>query len=246
MTDAKGTYHPPLPPESESVSAQPTAATSPYKPPALATARHQHVVGSPAGLKIRGPHDEHLVIFRKALGINFHRDCAEECTLEEGRKSAIGIYKIVIMTHTRKRMQHAALTAFLYTCYFAQIVIGAALTALGAGASTEQGLLVITALGALNTVLAGILALIKGSGQPQKLGRDRVEYRKLQSWIEETEALLAVGVIGRNRMEVGLLVEYAFKRYNAAMASDENNQADIEGEPEAALGYLSPFSTLTK
>ncbi|RYP65374.1 hypothetical protein DL769_006332 [Monosporascus sp. CRB-8-3] len=93
--------------------------------------------GPPAGLKIRCPHDENLVIFRKASGINFHRDCAEGCTLEEGRKSAIGIYKIVITTQTRKCMQHAALTAFLYTCYFAQIVIGAGLTVLGAGASTE-------------------------------------------------------------------------------------------------------------
>ncbi|RYO85526.1 hypothetical protein DL766_005725 [Monosporascus sp. MC13-8B] len=202
--------------------------------------------GSPAGLKIRDPHDEHLVIFRKALGINFHRDCADECTLEEGRKSAIGIYRIVIMTHNRKRMQHATLTAFLYTCYFAQIVIASGLTALGAGASTQQGLWFITALGALNTVLAGILALIKGSGQPQKLGRDRVEYRKLQSWIEETEALLAVGVIGRNRAEVGLLVEHAFKRYNAAIASDENNHADVKCESEPALRHLNPVGALAK
>ncbi|RYP26914.1 hypothetical protein DL767_007881 [Monosporascus sp. MG133] len=167
MTDSKGTYPPPLSPGSENVSAQPTPATSPYKLPTSAAgpstlpktpqSRPPNGVmrkagtdmswGSPAGLKIRGPHNEHLAIFRKALGINFHRDCAEECTLEEGRKSAIGIYKIVITTQARKRMQHAALMAFLYTCYFAEVVIGPGLTVVGAGASTEQGLWVITALG---------------------------------------------------------------------------------------------------
>ncbi|RYP72281.1 hypothetical protein DL770_007983 [Monosporascus sp. CRB-9-2] len=221
MTDAEGTYPHPLPPKSESVSAQPTPATPSYKSPTSATGPstlpkipHSPPLngvmrkagtdiswGSPAGLQVRGLHEEYLVIFRKALGINFHRDCAEGCTLEEGRKSAIGIHKIFVMTLARKRMQHAALMAFLY----------------------NYGLWVITALGALNTVLAGIPALIKGSERPQKPGRDRVEYRKLQTWIGETEALLAVGVIGRNRTEVGLLVECSFERYSAAMASDENN-----------------------
>ncbi|RYP62507.1 hypothetical protein DL771_009715 [Monosporascus sp. 5C6A] len=234
-------------------SVQPTAATSTSNPPASPATAPKPVQtqqlpptgprkadtnmswGSPLGLKMRGPNDENLVIFRKALGINYHLDCADGCTVEEGRRSAIGIYKTVIDTQGRKRMQHAALTAFLYTCYFSQIVIGAALTALGA--STDQGKWVITLLGALNTVLAGVLAMIKGSGQPQKLGRDLVEYRKLQDWIEETEALLAVGVIGRNRREVGRLVESAFKRYNAAKASEENNQPDMYvNSPLESLG----------
>ncbi|KAI1504581.1 hypothetical protein F5X99DRAFT_423439 [Biscogniauxia marginata] len=181
--------------------------------------------GTPAGLAIRSNNDENLVIFRKALGINYHRDTADGCTLEEGRKSAIGIYRSVIEAQTKKYLQHAALQAFLYACYFAQIIIGAALTALGPTASRYER--VITVLGAANTILAGVLAMIKGSGQPQKLGKDRVGFRRLQDWIEETEALLSVGVIGRNRTEVGLLVESAFKRYNAAKASEENNNPEF-------------------
>ncbi|KAI1302513.1 hypothetical protein F5Y03DRAFT_210628 [Xylaria venustula] len=181
--------------------------------------------GTPAGLPIPSNNNENLLIFRKALGINMHRDVTDDNgTLEEGRKSAIGIYRNVITTQTRLHIQHALLTAFLYLVYFAQIIIGAALTALGATAARYER--VITILGAFNTVLAGVLALIKGSGQPQKLGKDRIGYRRLQDWIEETEALLAVGVIGRNRKEVGLLVESAFKRYNAAKASEENNDPD--------------------
>ncbi|KAI1636721.1 hypothetical protein F4809DRAFT_650372 [Biscogniauxia mediterranea] len=192
--------------------------------------------GTPAGLAIRSNNDENLVIFRKALGINYHRDTANGCTLEEGRHSAIGIYRSVIELQTKKYIQHAALQALLYMCYFVQIIIGAALTALGPNASRYET--VITVLGAANTVLAGVLALIKGSGQPQKLGKDRIGFRRLQDWIEETEALLAVGVIGRNRKEVGLLVESAFKRYNAAKASEENNNPDFYvNQPLESLGH---------
>jgi hypothetical protein len=41
--------------------------------------------------------------------------------------------------------------------------------------------------------------------------------------IEQTEALLAVGIIGRDRKEVGVLVQTAFKKYNAAMQCVESN-----------------------
>jgi hypothetical protein len=179
---------------------------------------------NPAGLPMRGPNDENLIIFRRALGINFHMQTSDNCTLEEGRKTAIGIYKAVIREQSTKKYQHMALNILLYTCHFAQIVFGAVLTALGPSAADHS--LVITILGAANTVIAGLLALIKGQGLPERLRKDEVEFRKLQDWIEETEALLAVGIIGRDRKEVGLLVEIAFKKYNAAKASEENNRPD--------------------
>lgn len=46
---------------------------------------------------------------------------------------------------------------------------------------------------------------------------------KCHTRIEQTEALLAVGVIGRDRKEVGLLVQTAFKKYNAAKHCEESN-----------------------
>ncbi|KAI0539459.1 hypothetical protein GGR58DRAFT_233429 [Xylaria digitata] len=200
--------------------------TSPVNPPPPRKADTTLSWGAPAGLPIPSNNNENLLIFRKALGINIHRDAADaNGTLEEGRKTAIGIYRTVIQTQTRMIIQHALLTTFLYFVYFAQIVIGAALTALGAAALGHER--TITILGVFNTILAGVLALIKGSGQPQKLSKDRIGYRRLQDWIEETEALLAVGVIGRNRKEVGLLVESAFKRYNAAKLSEENNDPEF-------------------
>ncbi|KAI0172142.1 hypothetical protein GGR52DRAFT_591865 [Hypoxylon sp. FL1284] len=240
MSDVKDVHSPLLTPSTKTAVPQlgtpsapkpSKAPASPQKPTNLTPVNPAPVKsvtnlswGAPAGLPVRGPNDENLVIFRRALGINSHLEARDAGTLEEGRKSAVGVYRSVLRAQSRKATGHAALTAFLYLCYFAQVVVGAALTALGPSSGRHET--AVTVLGAVNTALAGVLALIRGSGQPQRLERDRVGFRRLQDWVEETEALLAVGVVGRDRREVGLLVESAFKRYNAAMASVENNSPD--------------------
>jgi hypothetical protein len=191
--------------------------------------------GTPLGLKVRGANDENLIIFRKAVGINWRKENADAATLEEGRKTATGIYKSIIDMQRKKHLQYDVIAFLQYGLYFAQVVVGAALTALGPSAADHTVL--ITLLGAINTVIAGVLALIKGSGQPTRLAKDQVGYRRIQDWVEETEALLAVGVIGRDRREVGMLVEVAFKKYNAAKSSEENNRPDMYvSQPLESLG----------
>ncbi len=98
------------------------------------------------------------------------------------------------------------------------------LTALGPVAAQDHGM-IITVLGAANTIIAGVLALVKGQGLPERLRKDELEYHRLQDWIEETEALLAVGVVGKDRKEVGLLVEIAFKKYKRRQGQRREQQA---------------------
>lgn len=177
---------------------------------------------APAGLPPRDDDDERLIIFRRAVGINYNLAAADTVSMEEGRRKAVGIYRAVITAKRNKMWQFRAMWSVVLVCHFAQIIIGAALTALGPLAS-DHGV-VITILGALNTVIAGVLALVSGQGVPDRIQKDEIGYRKIQDWIEETEALLSVGIIGRNRKEVGLLVEEAFKKYNAAKSNEENNR----------------------
>ncbi|AEO66622.1 uncharacterized protein THITE_2046074 [Thermothielavioides terrestris NRRL 8126] len=191
--------------------------------------------GAPAGLPMRGRNDENLVIFRRAVGINSWSGppaggggggsgggADHPAALEEGRQRRRGgIYAAAAREVRRKAVQYHLLSLLINASHFAQIIIGASLTALGPSAGDHVK--VITVLGAINTVLAGVLALIKGQGLPDRLYHDRAEYRRLVDWIEQTEALLAVGVIGRDRKEVGVLVETAFKKYNAARQCEESN-----------------------
>lgn len=185
----------------------------------------------PVGLHLRDVNDENLLIFRRAVGINSDRAATftDPESLEKGRRRAVGIYRSVLAQRRRKARTHHALGAVLYCMHFLQIVLAAVLTALGPNAKRYE--VPITVLGAVNTVTAGVLAVFKGSGMIERLARDEVEFKKVQDWIEETEALLAVGIVGRNRKEVGVLVEVAFKKYNACFgqAYEIMSSSDIGG-----------------
>ncbi|KAK5653925.1 hypothetical protein OQA88_7850 [Cercophora sp. LCS_1] len=207
----------------------PGPSTAPVKPPTPPPA-HEAVVkadlevawSEPAGLRVRGQNDENLVIFRRAVGINSSLSGAMDSrSLEEGRKHATGMYAATLKEQREKKLAYNLIQFMVYASHFLQIIVGASLTALGPSAGDHT--ITITILGATNTVVAGVLALVKGQGLPERLRQDRAEFRKLQDWIEQTEALLAVGVIGKDRKEVGLLVQIAFVKYNAAKASEENN-----------------------
>lgn len=144
--------------------------------------------------------------------------------MEEGRRQPTGIYKDAIDRHRDLRRRDLIVSWLVNLLHFVQVVLGATLTALGPDAASHS--VAITALGALNTVVAGALALVKGQGVPNKLHNDAVVYRKLRDWIEETEALLAMGIIGRDNSEVGVLVESAYRKYESAQKSVENNRPD--------------------
>ncbi|KAJ1305067.1 hypothetical protein OPQ81_000107 [Rhizoctonia solani] len=60
----------------------------------------------------------------------------------------------------------------------------------------------------------------------------RADFRQLRAWIEETESLLALGVIGRDRKEVGLLVETAFRRYNACFGRSFEVEAELDRDSD--------------
>lgn len=200
---------------------------------------------APAGLPPRDDDDERLIIFRRAIGINYNLAAADTVSMEEGRRKAVGIYRAVIKAKRAKMWQFRAMWCVVLFCHFAQIIIGASLTALGPLAN-DHGV-VITILGATNTVIAGVLALVSGQGVPDRIQKDEIGYRKIQDWIEETESLLSVGIIGRNRKEVGLLVEEAFKKYNAAKSNEENNRpnsyVNAPEEPSRANGEGRNVST---
>lgn len=194
-----------------------------------------YVWATPAGLPLRQTDDESLLIFRRAVGINSDSSVGEDIvTIEHGRKHAVGIYRSVIRNQRNRQFTHHLLGVILYGCHFLQIVFAAFLTALGPNAKAHE--LLITVLGAVNTITAGVLAVLKGSGMLERLSKDEAEFKKLQAWIEETDSLLSVGVIGRNRMEVGTLVEVVFTKYNACFG----REYEIMPSSELAGGNQNP------
>lgn len=50
------------------------------------------------------------------------------------------------------------------------------------GPTAGDHVIAITLLGAINTVIAGVLALVRGQGLPDRLYHDKAEYQRLQDW----------------------------------------------------------------
>lgn len=73
--------------------------------------------------------------------------------------------------------------------YLLQILIAAALTGLSAYQQTSS--VALTTLGAINTVLAGVLAWLNGQGMPVRFRRARDQYREVVRAIEDTERTFA-------------------------------------------------------
>lgn len=184
----------------------------------------------PLGRPARGDDDELLLMFRRAIGINTAnppRNPAQNGPADNNDSSdARGIYGSVLAQERRKRVLHHTLGGMVWGCHGVQIVLGAALTCLGLSASEHP--VTVTVLGAVNTATASFLALVKGKGIVEKLGEAEADFRQLKVWIEETDALLALGVIGLDRREVGLLIETAFRRYNACFGE----RAELDNEVE--------------
>ena len=68
--------------------------------------------------------------------------------------------------------------------FLAQIFIAATITALSAYPSHR---VVLTALGAVNTVLAGLIAYTKGMGLPNRLRKSRDQYQHIKEFIDYKE-----------------------------------------------------------
>ena len=187
------------------------------------------------------PHEgenENLRKFRQAIGINVAVEKNRD--LESARLDARGLYKEIIVNQRRLNQQYYLTDAIMYLSLGAQIVIGASLTALGPLASLHPS--AITILGITNTSIAGVLALLKGQGLPDRLRKDEFEMRKVQNYIEETEARLVLAGDTLTLEEVDDAVQKVFLKFNAARDTAEMNLPDSYGhQPEGPLQARPSF-----
>lgn len=117
-----------------------------------------------------------------------------------------------------------------------QVIIGAVITALGPSAADHM--VAITALGAINTSCAGLLALLKGRGLPQRLRGSMIEISKVLDFIQDTSVLLKYDKSCIPENGIGPLLKESFQRYASAKQLIEGNQPDT-----FASGIKPPVKT---
>ena len=95
-----------------------------------------------------------------------------------------GVYKRTVDEESRVRFQYEASNYVVNISGMLQIVVGAAVTALGAANGPKAA---VTVLGAANTIMAGMLTYLKGQGLPYRLEQYLHLLRTLREHIEERE-----------------------------------------------------------
>lgn len=159
-----------------------------------------------------------LTVFREIVGIN----PTPALGFGKVKRPAPnkGIYLRTCQAESKARLQYYACAAIFNTCFLLQIVVAAALTAIGAAKGPH---IAVTVLGAVNTVMAGILTYLKGQGLPNRLRQFQSELRKVRECIEERERDFS-----RLDCKLDLDHEIAFiwRLYEAVRQNNEDNLPD--------------------
>jgi len=151
-------------------------------------ARHQAELGEQERSRRKGDlvsSSDQLAMFRTLVGID-NPPGLHASTFFRSRRPAqnIGIYGRVINAETKAHRSHRMFSLLINGCLGLQLIVAAALTALGAGNGPHRA---VTAFGAINTVIAGFLTYLKGSGLPNRLGYYENEWTKVREYIEQRE-----------------------------------------------------------
>ncbi|KAF9894608.1 hypothetical protein FE257_006496 [Aspergillus nanangensis] len=134
------------------------------------------------------PPKDKLLVFRALTGI----DSVPALTnLNHLRRTIpnVGIYTRVVQAEQSAAQRYRFFSILINTCLGIQIVVAAALTALGAASGPHSA---VTAFGAINTIMAGVLTYLKGSGLPDRLKHYQNEWRNIREYVEQRERELCL------------------------------------------------------
>ncbi|CZR58504.1 uncharacterized protein PAC_08396 [Phialocephala subalpina] len=152
-----------------------------------------------------------------------------------------GVYHQVLTMERRTRFKYYFCDSIVTIAMFLQIIVGASVTAFGAGSASH---VLITCFGAANTALASLLAVLKSQGLPNRIRQDWNGWRELREYIEEKEREIEMVFAGRipgagTQMEikdVWEVVKGIEARYNTVRLTAEANRPDTYIKvPQAAV-----------
>ena len=169
-----------------------------------------------------------LAQFRLLVGITSSSDVHSRINTKSsaGAKRAapnIGIYSHVVHYEQNSKKGFKTYSILINTCLGLQIIVAAALTAMGAGNINHA---TITVFGAINTVIAGFLTFLKGSGLPNRLKYYCNEWKHLREYIEQRERALISATGALTLEEVHKVVHTIEQMYDEIKSDINANTPD--------------------
>ncbi|KAI5468098.1 hypothetical protein BGZ63DRAFT_372944 [Mariannaea sp. PMI_226] len=165
------------------------------------------------------PPEDKLLTFRSLTGI----DTVPALTASgHSARTApnIGIYTRVVRAEKKAASSHSRFSILINVCLGLQVVVAASLTALGAAKGSHKA---ITAFGAINTIVAGILTYLKGSGLPGKYKFHEEEWKRLREHIEQREREFCLANCNLDVQEEIYIVEDMYQRVKARLEGSHSS-----------------------
>ncbi|RFU81703.1 hypothetical protein TARUN_488 [Trichoderma arundinaceum] len=176
------------------------------------------------------PTNDKLLAFRSLTGIDTVP--ALSSTGHARRAAAnIGIYFRVIEAEQKAARSYSIFHIATNFCLGAQIIVGAALTAIGAADGSRHA---VTGLGAMNTIMAGILTYLKASGLPDRFKAHENQWKEIREHIEQRERELCLLDCTLDVQEEVAIVE---EMYNQAKAELDTKGAGVR--PQFGMNHQS-------
>ncbi|KAJ5085222.1 hypothetical protein N7532_009993 [Penicillium argentinense] len=174
------------------------------------------------------PPNDKLLIFRALTGIDSVPALTNGGHLLRSAPN-VGIYTRVIRNETKAARGYRIFNALINTCLGIQIVVAAAVTALGAASGPHSA---VTAFGAINTIMAGILTYLRGSGLPDRLKAYQNKWKNIREYIEQREREFCLVGCDLDVQEEVFIVESMYQSLKSEMETTKSSGEGRSQQPD--------------
>jgi hypothetical protein len=174
------------------------------------------------------PPNDKLLIFRALTGIDSVPALTSGGHLLRTAPN-IGIHTRVVNNETKSARAYRIFSWMINICLGIQIVVAAAVTALGAASGPHSA---VTAFGAINTVMAGILTYLRGSGLPDRLKAYQNKWKNIREYIEQREREFCLVDCDLDVQEQVFIVESMYQNVKSEMETTKSSGDGNSQQPD--------------
>lgn len=165
------------------------------------------------------PQNDKLLVFRSLTGIDTVPALTSSGHAGKRVAQNVGIYTRVVKAEKKAARSYRLFNVAINVCLGIQFIVGAALTALGAADGSRA---TITAFGAINTIIAGILTYLKGSGLPDRFSTVEQEFKTVREYVEQREREFCLAGCPLDPFEEVQMVDDMYKAAAQQLGGGEN------------------------
>lgn len=216
--------HRPLPPHDREEQGYPPSTHPSVQVPGDRTSKPPLTVATTEAGALIPAHDK-LLVFRSLTGIDTVpalRGAGHSVRAAPN----LGIYARVVESESAAAQGYRLFNLLINTCLGTQIIVAAVLTALGASNGPHNA---VMGFGAVNTIIAGFLTYLKGSGLPNRLKYHEIEWKAVRELIEQREREFCMADCELDVAEEVRMVEDLYARVK--------EELEANGHPGSSRGH---------